>query len=112
MHEAMAATSLVECRQLLYHESLRHVPTAATHGRGNGNKAPPVGDRGSSSQTPWDPTVLTDGSHEWRPHTPWDPTMPRGPHTVAALSSAVLCSHRQLCTLLTDGSRMHSALLD
>jgi hypothetical protein len=34
MKEAHAAPSLVECRHILYHESLRHVPTAATHGRG------------------------------------------------------------------------------
>ena len=34
MGEAMSAPGLAECRKLLYHESLRHVPTAATHGRG------------------------------------------------------------------------------
>ena len=28
------AHSLTDCRKVLYHESLRHVPTAATHGRG------------------------------------------------------------------------------
>lgn len=32
--DALAASSWIECRHLLYHETLRHVPTAATHGRG------------------------------------------------------------------------------
>ena len=31
--EAMMATSWTTCRQLLYYESLRYVPTAATHGK-------------------------------------------------------------------------------
>ena len=31
--EAMMASSWVACRQILYHESLRYVPTAATHGK-------------------------------------------------------------------------------
>ena len=31
--EAMMANSWVGCRQILYHESLRYVPTAATHGK-------------------------------------------------------------------------------
>ena len=37
MQEAMQASSLKHVRELLYHESLRHVPTAATHGRGKGD---------------------------------------------------------------------------
>ena len=35
LREALDATSWTECRQLLYHESLRYCPTAATHGRGD-----------------------------------------------------------------------------
>ena len=34
LKEALSANSWSSCRQILYHESLRYVPSAATHGRG------------------------------------------------------------------------------
>jgi len=38
LKEALKAGSWKQCRQILYHESLRYVPTAATHGKAEGGK--------------------------------------------------------------------------
>ena len=52
LQEALTATSWTECRHLLYHESLRYVATAATHGRG---AAPSF----SAGLRPWVAAVAT-----------------------------------------------------
>jgi len=64
LKEALDASSWTGCRMVLYHESLRYVPSAATHGRGGTWRAPArraeIGKRLSGG---WSVGRLVDGTN-------------------------------------------------
>lgn len=65
LKEALDASSWSSCRMVLYHEHLRYVPSAATHGRGGRWRAASrkKGEIDSRLSNGWSVGRLVDGSH-------------------------------------------------